>query len=252
VECRYSPAPFSPGSPLKHKLPLEQLLVRNEKDLDSLKLAPPLREAAKQLYSAMRAGDAEFLEIDPLAVTTHGKVVALNAKMILDDHSLFRHPQLKAKKFARSTEPERKAEHAGLYLTPLTGDVAIITNGPELALSLLDLLQDAGAKPACLVDLVGSASAESVQVALELAAEFKPKVILFTIFSGLLRADEAAKVLLKFKQSMGTAAPHLVVRLEGLEEEKARHLLEQKGVHALPWLEEAIARAAHFAREEST
>jgi succinyl-CoA synthetase beta subunit len=227
---------------------LRRALVRSEEDIARLGAEPEVTEVARRLLRVMRANDAQLVEANPLALTRDGKLVALDAKVLVDDNALYRHPHLRAKELARLPEAERRAAHAELHFVPLEGDVAVIGNGAGLVMSLVDSLAERGARAACFLDLRGGTGADAVRAALDAVTSLEPKVILLVVFGGVTRTDEVAKGLLDFQKEKGLGAK-LVVRIRGTNEEKAREMLERKGVHALTELDEAVERAAHLAKE---
>lgn len=251
VECLYSESGGVEVEELaKRGAPLQRVLVNTEADLEKLRAEREVVYAAKHLYRLMLATDAELVEANPLALTERGDFVALDAKVVVDDNALFRHPHLEAKRLARMPQLERKAVHAGLRLVRLGGEVAVVGNGAGLVMSVVDSLQELGARPACFLDLGGGSGKDSVAAALEVARELKPRVILVVVFGGITRAGEVAAGLLGFLRKEGKGS-RVVAFIEGTGEREARSLLARGGVRVFRSLKEAVEEAAAAAAGDS-
>ncbi len=197
------------------------------------------------LYQAFLACDASLAEINPMAVTKEGKLVALDAKMVLDDNALFRHPELEALRGAQEDPYERQAWEAGLSYVRMEGDIGCLVNGAGLAMATMDVLKLYGGEPANFLDVGGGASAERVAAALRLIlADQRVKAVLINIFGGITRCDEVALGILEALQGVELKIP-LVVRLAGTNEEEGRRLLAQMETAAT--LVEAAQRAVEAA-----
>ena len=182
--------------------------------------------------------EAELAEINPLALTRGGKLVALDAKVITDDNATFRHPELM--KYERKSELERLAERHEFSFVPLDGDVVVVGNGAGLVLSTLDLVKMKGLKPACFLDLGGGAPPERVYAALEIVHEM-PGIRLYfiNIFGGITNCVAVAQGLLKAKDD-GLIDKPMVIRLSGTGEDEAREMLNEKGIKTFTELEDAL------------
>jgi succinyl-CoA synthetase beta subunit len=185
-----------------------------------------------------REKECELAEINPLAVGTNGNLLALDAKMIVDDNALFRHPE-----FARlhpEDEFEGEASKHGFAFVWLGGNIAVVGNGAGLVLSTLDLVGDAGGKAACFLDLGGGAQQDRIEAALRLVNRL-PGVqrILINIYGGITRTTDVAEGI-RTVLSEGPIKP-LYARVSGAEEDAARKLLEGTPVNLFKSATEAVA-----------
>ena len=206
---------------------------------------------AWKLYNVFTSLDAELVEINPLAVTSDGRLVALDAKIIVDDNAAWRHPELEDPERllmgGELTEWELRARRLGLAFVELDGDVGVVGNGAGLTMATMDLVAEAGGRPANFLDIGGGASAERVEKALELLYEYpKARSILFNVYGGITRGDEVAKGIVAALERLGERKP-LVVRLEGTLAEEGRRILQSHGlrVHEDPM--EAAREAVRLA-----
>jgi len=195
-------------------------------------LVRPLSQLIKKLYRAIPDYDALTAEINPLAVTKSGEVVAGDAKLEIDDNSAWRHKDLEAK-YGAILEGDRyevEAKKRGLTYVSLDGDIGIIGNGAGLCMSTLDLVQRAGGKASNFCDIGGGAKAEVVENALTVIL-MNPKVkgVLINVFGGITRGDEVARGIVTARDSLKMTLP-LVVRLSGTNEEEGRAILKQNGI----------------------
>ncbi|MDP9068604.1 MAG: ADP-forming succinate--CoA ligase subunit beta [Actinomycetota bacterium] len=179
-----------------------------------------------KLYRAFVELDASQIEINPLVLTGDGKVMALDAKVILDDSAAFRHPFFEELKAAHEVpEQERKAKELGLNLIKLSGDVGIIGNGAGLVMSTLDVVKDAGGSAANFLDVGGGANAEVLSNSLQIITE-NPEVksIFINIFGGITRCDLVAEGIIDALGRLDVRVP-IVVRLDGTNAEQGRKML---------------------------
>ncbi len=178
------------------------------------------------LYELLMELDASLVEVNPLVVTTEGRWVAADAKVNLDDNALFRHPELRdlADPF-EIDRLERTAERFGLSYVRLDGDIGTMVNGAGLAMATMDLIQQAGARPANFLDVGGGASASMVSHGFQLIlADPNVKAVLINIFGGILRCDVLAQGVIEAMTEVGVSVP-VVVRLEGTNVEEGRRML---------------------------
>lgn len=191
---------------------------------------PAVQEAAgvllAALYAAFVAGDAELVEVNPLVVTTGGRLMALDAKVSLDGNARFRHPEWEAWAGAEwHDERERLARERGLNYVGLDGEVGVIGNGAGLVLATLDVVAEVGGRAANFLDVGGGASSEVMAAALEVVG-LDPSVrsILVNIFGGITRGDEVARGILDALARVEGTCP-VLVRLDGTNAEEGRALL---------------------------
>ena len=189
---------------------------------------------ARGLYEAFLACDASLAEINPLVVTGEGNLLAVDGKMVLDDNSLFRHPDLaKMRDVDEETAAEREAREAGLSYVQLDGEIGCMVNGAGLAMATMDIIKHFGSAPANFLDIGGGAKAERVATALRLIlADPGVKAVLFNIFGGITRCDEVAKGIVTALEEVKPTVP-LVARLVGTNEEEGRAILAGSGYHLI-------------------
>ena len=220
---------------------------------------------ARGLYACARANDATLAEINPLVVTAEGSPVgatgrspllALDAKMVIDDSALYRHPDLTAARDPQSeSDVEREARLAGLSYVKLDGRVGCMVNGAGLAMATMDVLKLHGGEPANFLDVGGGAREERVAQALRLILS-DPAVaaILINIFGGITRCDEVARgvvsALRREARLLKEATPvPVVIRLVGTNEDEGRRILEEAGLATAATLAEGARLAVAAASE---
>jgi len=186
------------------------------------------------------AEDAELAEINPLAVVG-GRLLAIDAKVIVDDNAVFRHPALPENE--ELTELEHLARADGLSYVELDGDIAIIGNGAGLVMATLDMVAHFGGRPANFLDVGGGATADHMKQAIDIVLR-KPgiRVLFVNIFGGITRCDDIARGIVERPAPVG-----MVVRLTGTNEEDGRRILQGAGIHAYLDPEEAAQRAVDLA-----
>jgi succinyl-CoA synthetase beta subunit len=179
-----------------------------------------------KLYEAFNESDATLIEVNPLVVTKSGDVVALDSKVTIDNSALYRHEDLaELEEGFIEDEQERMAKEKGLTYVKLDGDVGILGNGAGLCMSTLDVVAQAGGKPANFLDAGGGSKAEAIIDALTvITSDEKVRAILFNIFGGITRCDEIAKGIIEASQRIDIGVP-LVVRLDGTNSEQGLGLL---------------------------
>jgi succinyl-CoA synthetase beta subunit len=188
--------------------------------------------------------DAELAEINPLAVVG-GRLLAVDAKVIIDDNAVFRHADLP--KNEEMTELERAARAEGLSYVELNGDIAIIGNGAGLVMSTLDMVAHFGGAPANFLDVGGGATEANMRQAIDIVGRKAGVRVLFVnIFGGITRCDDIARGIVANIPELP-----LVVRLTGTNEDEGRRILKDAGVDAFVEPESAARRAVALAVERS-
>jgi succinyl-CoA synthetase beta subunit len=205
-----------------------------------------------KLYDAFVDSDAMLCEINPLIVTPEGEVRALDSKFTVDDNALYKHPSIAEMRDLEAVpSEERLAREKGVTYVKLDGEVGILGNGAGLVMSTLDVVAQAGGRPANFCDLGGGGDAEGVVEALEVVtADGQVRSILFNIFGGITRCDEVARGILAALERMTIAQP-IVVRLDGTNAEQGRRLLQEAApanLYAEPTMLDAAERAVELAR----
>ena len=168
------------------------------------------------LYRLFTDCDASLLEVNPLVVTQAGDLIALDAKINLDDNALYRHPELMALRDATQEDPrEAEARAWELNYISLDGNIGCMVNGAGLAMATMDLVQLHGGSPANFLDVGGGATAERVAEAFKLIlSDTKVAAVLVNIFGGIVRCDLIAEGIMQAVREVGVSVP-VVVRLEG-------------------------------------
>jgi succinyl-CoA synthetase beta subunit len=202
-----------------------------------------------KLFRAFIELDASQIEINPLVVTADDKVMALDAKVILDDSATYRHPFFDELRSAHEIpDQEKKAKALGLNLIKLDGDVGIIGNGAGLVMSTLDVVTDAGGSPANFLDVGGGANAEILSNSLQIIMENPDvKSVFINIFGGITRCDLVAEGIIDALGRLDVKIP-IVVRLDGTNAEQGRKMLAD-APHAMLKTAETMLEAARVAVE---
>jgi succinyl-CoA synthetase beta subunit len=209
------------------------------------------RAAAKimhQLYQAFWSSGASLAEINPLVTTPAGDVLALDAKMVVDDNELDRRPSLAALRDETAEAPsEVRAREAGLTFIKLDGNVGCVVNGAGLAMATMDLVKYYGGEPANFLDIGGSSNPEKVIAALEIiTSDEHVRSILFNIFGGITRTDDVANGIVTATRRSPLRVP-IVIRLTGTNEDVAVKILQDNGFSAMTEMDAAVRRAVELA-----
>jgi succinyl-CoA synthetase beta subunit len=180
-----------------------------------------------KLGEAFDDADATLIEVNPLVKTSDGRAVALDAKVTIDNNALFRHEELADLRDLSAEDPqEAMAKEKGLTYVKLEGNIGILGNGAGLCMSTLDVVAQAGGKPANFLDAGGGSKADAIVDALEvITSDEKVTAMLFNIFGGITRCDEIAKGIIEAQSRMGLELP-IVVRLDGTNSEEGLALLK--------------------------
>jgi len=175
--------------------------------------------------------DCSMVEINPLVITEDGQLIALDAKVTLDDNALFRHPDLKELRDLTEEEPaEVRAGNTGLSYVKLDGNIGCLVNGAGLAMATMDIIKYHGGAPANFLDVGGGANTQQVTEAFRIIlSDPNVKAILVNIFGGIARCTTIATALIEASKEVGFKVP-LVVRLEGTEVEEGKRMLKESGL----------------------
>ena len=212
----------------------------------------PVGVLLAKLYDAFIAEEAMLLEVNPLIVTSEREVRALDAKVTLDDNSLFRHADNAALRDPSAEDPqEQMAKERGLTYVSLDGDIGILGNGAGLVMSTLDVVAQYGGSPANFLDAGGGSKAEAITSAVEvILANPNVKAVLFNIFGGITRCDEVANGLVEAFNQITPTVP-FVVRLDGTNDEEGRRILAEArlpNVHTAATMNDAAEKVVELAR----
>jgi succinyl-CoA synthetase beta subunit len=196
------------------------------------------------LFDAFVQSDADLAEINPLVVTDDGRLLALDAKIVLDDSALPRHPDLEAMRDLNEEEPsEIAAREAGISFIKLDGNIGCMVNGAGLAMTTMDLVKLAGGEPANFLDIGGGAKADKVTAAFRIILDDpNVKAILINIFGGITRGDEVARGIVEARSQLEREVP-MVVRIVGTNEAEAKPILAEAQLITADSLDDAAAKA---------
>ena len=204
--------------------------------------AAQLEAVISNLWRLFWEMDCELVEINPLVSTFEGRLVAADAKVVIDEDAVLRHQGL-GEMVQSMTELEREARAKGLAMVQLEGDVGVLANGAGLTMATLDNLALHQAKGGVFLDLGGTDDEKVVESALALMSKAGQRVILVNIFGGITKCDTVAEGLIAAREKLGIRTP-MVVRVRGVNEEQARKMLADKGIFALRDLDEACLKAS--------
>ncbi|MDQ6821508.1 MAG: ADP-forming succinate--CoA ligase subunit beta [Actinomycetota bacterium] len=212
----------------------------------------PVGAMLSKLYDVFIDEEATLVEVNPMIVTPERGVKALDAKVTLDDNAFFRHPENAALRDISAEDPqERMAKERALTYVKLDGDIGILGNGAGLVMSTLDVVDQAGGKPANFLDAGGGSKAEAITSAVEvILSNAKVKAVLFNIFGGITRGDEVAKELIEAFAQIKPTVP-FVVRLDGTNDKEGRQLLAEANlpnVHTESTMDGAAQKVVELAR----
>ena len=188
-----------------------------------------------QMYHAYQSIDATIVEVNPLILTTDGRIIVLDAKVNLDDNALFRHKDISDMRDFEGEDPmEVEAGKFSLNYIKLDGNVGCMVNGAGLAMATMDIIKLAGGEPANFLDVGGTASAETVKNGFRIIlSDENVKAVLINIFGGIVRCDRVANGVVQAVKELGLKVP-VVVRLEGTNAKEAQGILAKSGVDIIP------------------
>lgn len=203
----------------------------------------------QKLYECFMASDCSLAEINPLVTTPSGEVVALDAKINLDDNALYRHKEFEGlRDVAPSEESENEAREKGLSFVGLNGNIGCVVNGAGLAMATMDLVKHYGGEPANFLDIGGSSNPDKVVTAMRIILrDPNVKAILFNIFGGITRCDDVAHGIVKAVAEFKPSVP-IVVRLTGTNEEAARQILADSNLPASDTMDGVVMKAIELAQ----
>ncbi|HEY6867983.1 MAG TPA: ADP-forming succinate--CoA ligase subunit beta [Candidatus Eisenbacteria bacterium] len=255
-------ARVSPEKIVRWPIPLEGMRAYQVRPLLQPLLGEPalVNQATSillRLWRVYQEGDCSLAEINPLAVTPDGRVLALDAKVILDDNAEFRHREWETWRDPDEETPAaRLAREKGLSYVKLDGDIGCVVNGAGLAMATMDLIKHYGGEPANFLDIGGSSNPEKVTAALRIIAGGEAatppggrvRAILFNIFGGITRCDDVANGIVQSLARSPLAVP-LVIRLTGTNEDLARKILSDHGLSATTSMDEGVRTVIARAQE---
>ena len=206
-------------------------------------------DIAIKIYNTFIGVDASLAEVNPLVLTPDGKLVCVDAKIVLDDNGLIRHPEfLDWRDPDEYTEDEVKAKDAGLSFVKLTGDIGCVVNGAGLAMATMDLIKHYGGEPANFLDVGGSSNPQKVVTALDIITrDPHVKVIFFNIFGGITRCDDIANGIVQAIEQFKPRVP-IIARLVGTNQEQAHEILKKAGIPVFSTMDDVVKEAVKIAK----
>lgn len=211
----------------------------------------PFGEIIYALWRVYTDCDATMAEINPLVITADNHLVALDAKIVLDENALFRHPELADLRDIDGEDwAETQGRKFGVSFVKMEGDIGCMVNGAGLAMATMDIISHFGGNPANFLDIGGGASSEKVASAIRLIlADRNVKAILINVFGGITRCDEVAEGIVRACRDAASDVP-MVVRLVGTNEDKARQILSGASLVYADSLVEGAKKAIDMVRKE--
>jgi len=203
----------------------------------------------QKLYNTFISVNASLAEINPMVLTPQGQLICVDAKIVLDDNGLMRHPELESWRDPDESTPEElEAKSAGLSFVKLTGNIGCVVNGAGLAMATMDLVKHYGDEPSNFLDVGGSSNPKKVISALRIITrDPKVKVILFNIFGGITRCDDIANGLVEAIEEFKPTIP-IIARLTGTNEDKGREILRKAKIHVFSSMDDVVKKAVALAK----
>jgi succinyl-CoA synthetase beta subunit len=227
--------------------PFHALAIAEQFDYSGNQLVK-LSTIIQSLWQVCVVNDAELVEINPLAETDTGDFVALDARMVIDDNALYRHPEYQTQETEALSPQEVLASKNGFSYVKLDGDIGVVGNGAGLVMATLDLLNLFGGKPANFLDLGGGATVEAISAAVQLVlAQPDTKAIIVNVLGGITHCDDVARGIINAANE-GKAKKPLVVRLVGTNQQEGQRILIKAGISVLDSMEEAAKQAVEVVR----
>ena len=201
------------------------------------------------LYSAFIGIDASLIEINPCAKTSDDKILAVDAKVVIDNSALFRHPDIEAMRDKEEEDPtDVEADEYGLNYVKLDGNVGCMVNGAGLAMATMDIIKLSGGEPANFLDVGGTANAKRVEEAFRIILKDKNvKAILVNIFGGIVRCDRVANGIVDAYKNIGNIPVPIIVRLQGTNAKEAKEIIEKSGLKVFSAIE--LQEAANLVKQ---
>ena len=225
-------------NPLLEFLPYEEREIARKMEVPS-ELISPMGDIIWKLYNVFTKYDADTAEINPLVLTPKG-LIAADAKMVVENDSLFRHQDL-----VDRLHYKKKA----VDFVQLDGDIAVIGNGAGLTLTAMDMIKLNGGEPATFLDIGGGASEHIINQALNIVLNYDPvKVVFLNVLGGITKADDVARGVIKALEQADRKV-HIVIRLTGTNEEEGQRLLEEAGIPFETSMEKAAKKAVELCEE---
>ena len=214
--------------------------------LKEKKYPESLLAIVRKMFNLLRDADATLVEINPL-IDTGAELVAVDAKILIDENALYRQPALKAYQYQGLTAVEKVARSVDIHYVDLDGDIGVIGNGAGLVMATIDLLVDEGSQPANFMDLKGGTGVETMEAALETITKKPLKGLCINVFGGITHCDDLARGIINFLELHPLGFP-IVVRMIGTHEKEAAKILKKVGISAFDSMEKAISEVVKRTR----
>ena len=212
----------------------------NKKEMSKKIKNKSIVEVAARLFKLFRDFDATLAEINPLVLTKKGKLVAADAKLVLDDNAVYKHPEFSDRR--ELTPLEKEAAKGDVNYVELEGNIAVIGNGAGLVMGTLDTVKHFGGKPANFLDVRGGTGADIMERAMKIALSKKGvKGLFINIFAGITHCDEIAEGIIAYKKKKKISIP-FVVRMIGTNEQQGKSMLEKNGITAIDNMEKGAKK----------
>lgn len=212
-------------------------------------LSMPLTDVVKKLYKIFCNYDATLIEINPLVESSDGRLIALDARLNIDNNALFKHPELEELKKDFVDNKETYLKEKGVDFVYVGGNVGLICAGAGMTMATMDLVNAMGGKPACFCDVSAGINPQSMELALRTVSSLDGiQSILLNMFGGLTRMDEVATSFIAAWQNMGGISLPAVIRLEGTNVEEGRRIMKENGFGMFTNLYDAVQKAVDLVR----
>ncbi len=212
-------------------------------------LSMPLTDVVKKLYKIFCNYDATLIEINPLVESSDGRLIALDARLNIDNNALFKHPELEELKKDFVDNKETYLKEKGVDFVYVGGNVGLICAGAGMTMATMDLVNAMGGKPACFCDVSAGINPQSMELALRTVSSLDGiQSILLNMFGGLTRMDEVATSFIAAWQNMGGISLPAVIRLEGTNVEEGRRIMKENGFEMFTNLYDAVQKAVDLVR----
>jgi succinyl-CoA synthetase beta subunit len=196
------------------------------------KAAKEMIKFVSALYKAYEATDSAMFEINPVLKTSDDRIIAVDAKVSLDENALYRHPDLEALRDESEEDPtEVEAKKSNLNYVKLDGNVGCMVNGAGLAMATMDIIKLSGGEPANFLDVGGTANAQTVEAGFRIILQDpNVKAILINVFGGIVRCDRVAQGVVEAYKNLGNINVPIIVRLQGTNAEEAKKIIDESGL----------------------
>jgi succinyl-CoA synthetase beta subunit len=210
-------------------------------------LSLPLTEITKKLYSIFSRSDANLVESNPLARSSDGKLIALDARLNIDGNALFKHPEFAELRKEFPDDKEMFLKDRGIHFVYVGGNVGLICVGAGMTMATMDLVSSMGGKPACFCDMSAGINPESMELAIKTVSSLEGvQSILLNMFGGITRMDEVAHSFVATWKKIGGIPLPIVIRLQGTNVDEGTRIVKEHGFEIFTSLYEAVKKAVEL------